>query len=697
MSFRLKTMLGITLIQALLLFTLIWNGANILTSSHEEALLNHASTATRLFASVTQDAVLATDLGSLENAISQTLLNPGIVYARVIGKEGVLAEGGEPLALARPFKVDYNYQHASDGIFDASADIIVANEKYGHVEVGFSIRKIKDTITSAQNESMIFSIGAMTVVALLSYLFAMYLTRRLDSLKIASQYIAQGALGHQIPVNGTDELAQTAASFNEMSHNLRLLDIERKRAENEIKQLNSELEARVTLRTHQLASANKALEHLALHDALTKLPNRTLFHDRVEQAILIARREKKSFALLSLDLDKFKPINDTLGHHAGDLVLQEVAIRMGNCLRQSDTVARMGGDEFAILLLNITTPDDVMVTVNKIIRAIIKPISINDKKLAIGTSIGIVMFPLHGDNLATLMCRADSAMYAAKHAQNAYAFYNEEIEKESAERLALQLDLHNAIDTDQFILHYQPKIDFGSQRVVGVEALVRWQHPERGLIYPDEFITIAEKNGLMKAFTLKVLEIALRQCEQWHETHINLSMAINISAINLQDPVFPDSVAEILEKFNIAPTYIELEITETAIMTDPLRAIENITKLSAMGLQVSIDDFGTGYSSMAYLQKLLVAKIKIDKSFVMEMDKNKNDDVIVRSTIDLGHNLGLKVIAEGVENQESWNRLKEMGCDSAQGYFMSRPIPADQFMQWIKESPFGAGENTTKK
>jgi diguanylate cyclase (GGDEF)-like protein len=695
MSFRLKTMLGITLIQALLLFTLIWNGAHILTSSHEEALLKHASTATRLFASVTQDAVLATDLGSLENAIAQTLLNPGIVYARVAGKEGILAEGGDPMALAKPFKADHSYQGASDGIFDASADIIVATEKYGHVEVGFSIGKIKDTITSAQNETMVFSISAMAAVALLSYLFAMYLTRRLDTLKAASQCIAEGALGHQIPVNGTDELAQTAAAFNEMSHKLRLLDIEHRRAENEIKQLNTELEARVTLRTHQLASANKALEHLALHDALTKLPNRTLFHDRVEQAILIARREKKSFALLSLDLDKFKPINDTLGHHTGDLVLQEVAIRMGNCLRQSDTVARMGGDEFSILLLNITT-DDVMVIVNKIIRAIIKPIAMNDKKLAIGASIGIAMFPAHGDDLVALMCRADSAMYAAKRAQNVYTFYNEEVEKESGERLALQQDLRRAIDTDQLILHYQPKIDFGSQRVIGVEALVRWQHPQRGLIYPDAFITIVEKNGLMKAFTLKVLEIALRQCELWHETHINLSMAINISAINLQDPVFPDSVAEILKKFNVAPTHIELEITETAIMTDPLRAIENITKLSAMGLQVSIDDFGTGYSSMAYLQKLLVAKIKIDKSFVMEMDKNKNDNVIVRSTIDLGHNLGLKVIAEGVESQESWDRLKEMGCDSAQGYFMSRPIPADQFMQWINESPFGSGENVTK-
>ena len=312
--------------------------------------------------------MLATDLGSLENSVAQALTNPGIVYARVIGTEGILATGGDRTALAKPFKVDHGYKDASDGIFDASADIIVANEKYGHVEVGFSIDAIKDTITTAQDETTAFAISAMIMVALLSYFFAMYLTRRLDTLRTASQRIAEGVLGQKIPVNGTDELAQTAMAFNEMSHKLHLLDIERKRAEDEIKQLNTELEARVALRTHQLASANKALEHLALHDALTKLPNRTLFHDRAEQAILLAKREKKSFALMSLDLDRFKPINDTLGHHTGDLVLQEISTRLAHCLRQSDTVARMGGDEFSILLLNVTTTEDVMVIVNKIIR-----------------------------------------------------------------------------------------------------------------------------------------------------------------------------------------------------------------------------------------------------------------------------------------------------------------------------------------
>ncbi len=689
MSFRLKAILGIMLIQALLLLTFIWSGTQILTSSHEEALLKHVSTSTHVFASAIRDAVVATDVESLENAIVQALTNPDIVYARVVGKKGILAEGGSDDALKRPFQADHDYHSASDGIFDSTAKIAVENEQYGHVEVGFSIDKIKDTITAVRYETTILAISVMAMVALFSYLFAIYLTRRLDTLKIASQRIAEGVFGYQISVHGTDELAQTAVSFNEMSYKLHQLDTTRKRAENEIKNLNANLEARVALRTHQLAVTNKKLEHLALHDALTNLPNRSLFHDRAEQAILLAKREQTSFALISLDLDHFKPINDTWGHHTGDFVLQEISTRLTHCLRQSDTVARMGGDEFSILLLNVTTTEDVMEIVSKITRIIIKPVIINDSTFAIGVSIGIAMFPEHSDDLTTLMCQADSAMYAAKRAQNVYTFYNSGIERDGC--MASQLELRRAIVNEELILHYQPKIDLTTHSVIGVEALVRWQHPEHGLIYPDAFIAFAEKNGLMKQLTLKVLEMAFLQCKQWHQKNLNLNMAVNISAINLQDPIFPDLVAELLEKFGVPPSNIELEITETAIMTDPLRAIENIKKLNEMGLQVSIDDFGTGYSSMAYLQKLLVAKIKIDKSFVMEMDNNQSDDVIVRSTIDLGHNLGLKVVAEGVESQESWDRLKEMGCDSAQGYFMSRPITADKFMQWMKESPFGSG------
>lgn len=689
MSFRIKIMLGITLIQAALLFTMIWNSTNTLTSSHEAALLKHASVTTHLFASITQDALLATDLGVLENAVTQILNNPAIVYARIIGRQGVLAEGGDQQALTRPFRADQRYDDVNDGVFDFYSDITVANETYGRVEIGFSIRAIQDTINRARNETLGFAVFAMVVVALFCYIFATYLTRRLDALKTASQKISRGQFGDQTPVQGQDELAQTIVAFNDMSSRLQLLDEERKKSEHEVKKLNAELEDRVALRTHQLESANKQLEHISLHDALTALPNRTLFYDRAEQVILLSKRNNKSCALISMDLDRFKQINDMLGHHAGDLALQEAALRFKHCLRKSDTVARMGGDEFAILLPNVATVEDVITIINKIMRAIIKPMTIDNQIMTIGASIGVVLFPEHGEDLSTLLHHSDSAMYTAKRTQAGYAIFNAGTDKNDNAHTVLQLDLQRAINDHQLILHYQPKIDLDTQRVIGVEALVRWQHPERGLIYPDAFIPIAEKNGLIKFLTMNVLEMALHQCESWYKNNIHLSVAVNISTINLQDALFPEQVADMLKKFTVPCSYLELEITETAIMTNPLRSIENITKLNEMGIQVSIDDFGTGYSSMAYLKKLLVTTIKIDKSFVIDMDKNKNDDVIVRSTIDLGHNLGLKVIAEGVENMESWNRLKELGCDSAQGYFMSRPIPADQLMEWLKESPFG--------
>ena len=490
-------------------------------------------------------------------------------------------------------------------------------------------------------------------------------------------------------VRGTDELAQTAAAFNDMSSKLAVLDEEHRRAENEIKLLNAELEVRVELRTTQLASLNKKLEHQSLHDALTLLPNRTLYHDRLDQAILLARRNRETFALMALDLDRFKQINDSLGHHAGDLVLQETAERLMSMLRQSDTVARMGGDEFALLFPATGSADEAAVVAKKILLVLNEPLVIDGRSIDIGASIGIALFPQHGDDAATLVRRSDSAMYAAKRSQSGYVLYDSSLDAEDAERLTLHMDLRHAISNHELVLHYQPKIEFSTQRVSGVEALVRWQHPRLGLIFPDAFIPIAEKTGMMKPFTLAVIELALAQSSLWSKAGIDLTIAINISATNLQDPQFPADMAAMLAKYQVLPANIELEVTETAIMSEPLKAIENIKKLSGMGLQIAIDDFGTGYSSMAYLRKLLVAKIKIDKSFVMDMQNNKNDEVIVRSTVDLGHNLGLTVVAEGVETQGAWDKLKELGCDSAQGYFMGRPTPAAELEQWIKQSPWG--------
>ena len=314
--------------------------------------------------------------------------------------------------------------------------------------------------------------------------------------------------------------------------------------------------------------------------------------------------------------------------------------------------------------------------------------------MEVDASFGIAMFPEHGSEPDALMRAADAAMYAAKRAQSGYAVYDSDLNQKADDHAILQGELRRAIANGELVLHYQPKIDCASNRISGVEALVRWQHPKKGLLYPDKFIPLAEQSALIKPLTLSVLRSALRQGEEWHKAGMNLTMAVNISAINIQDAEFPAQVAELLKEFDMPVSRLELEVTETAVMTEPARAVACIKALSTLGLQVAIDDFGTGYSSMAYLKELLVAKIKIDKSFVKDMAINHNDAVIVRSTVELGHNLGLKVIAEGVENQAAWDKLKILGCDSAQGYYMARPMSADKFMEWLKQSPWGHPANT---
>jgi EAL domain-containing protein (putative c-di-GMP-specific phosphodiesterase class I) len=299
------------------------------------------------------------------------------------------------------------------------------------------------------------------------------------------------------------------------------------------------------------------------------------------------------------------------------------------------------------------------------------------------------MFPQHGDDPEVLLRQADAAMYAAKQAQSGYRVYSDDLGHGADDRMALQGELRQAIAGNELVLHYQPKIDFNAAQVSGVEALVRWQHPVHGLMAPDKFISLAEQTGLIKPLTKWVMKTALRQYEEWYRAGLILSMSINVSAISIQDPEFPDQMAKMLEDFDVPISQIELEITETAVMSEPVRAVECIRKLSALGFQVAIDDFGTGYSSMAYLKELLVAKIKIDKSFVKDMATNHNDAVIVRSTVELGHNLGLKVVAEGVEDQAAWDKLKVLGCDSAQGYYMSRPLPSTDFLDWLRKSTWG--------
>lgn len=441
----------------------------------------------------------------------------------------------------------------------------------------------------------------------------------------------------------------------------------------------------VSLENGRLVQDLKHNEHRALHDSLTGLPNRSLFHDRLRQAILAGERQGAAVGVMLLDLDNFKEVNDTLGHHNGDILLQEVAARLRAVLRGSDTVARLGGDEFAILMPNMLDRGEVGRVAVKVLEALQAPIILEDLSLEVGASIGVAFYPDQGLDAAVLIQRADVAMYSAKSNRTGYEVYSQERHRHSPGRLALVSDLASALDKGELMVHYQPKAELPSGKIVGVEALLRWNHPDHGLIPPDEFIPVAEHTGLMRTLTLFVLKSAIRDCRDWKMGGRPLTVAVNLSARSLLDARLPDDVIALLRKWGVPASRLRLEITESSIMADPMRLADVLAKLSGAGIGLSIDDFGTGYSSLAQLKKLPVDEIKIDKSFVLGMAHNENDAVIVQSTVELGRNLGLRVVAEGVEDQATMDMLTDLGCDIAQGFFLSRPIPADQFGAWIRE------------
>ncbi len=429
------------------------------------------------------------------------------------------------------------------------------------------------------------------------------------------------------------------------------------------------------------------LNTLATTDSLTCLTNRTLFHDRLAQALAAASRsDKYQVVMMLMDLDHFKEINDTLGHPAGDEVLVAVAQRLQTLLRKTDTLARLGGDEFGILLPQV---EDGHYTAEKIAKTIqqafVSSYQAEDNELFLGASIGIAIYPEHGEDVATLMSRADVAMYSTKNTEKGYMFYDSKLDPHAQQNLQLSGDLRHALQRKQLVLHYQPKIDLQSNSVMGAEALLRWHHPAHGVIPPDEFIPLAERTGLIRPITDWVIENALKQSKVWREMGYELHMAVNVSARSFQNTKLVEIINGTLKKLDIPANSLEVEITENILMSDLINTTRVLKQISDQGVTIAIDDFGTGYSSLAYLKNMPLHTIKIDKSFVLNMAKDENDAVIVRSTIDLAHNLGLFVVAEGIENAETLAMLVALGCDSAQGYYFSRPQQADKFSVFLQQ------------
>lgn len=421
----------------------------------------------------------------------------------------------------------------------------------------------------------------------------------------------------------------------------------------------------------------KTLQYQANHDNLTSLYNRDWLKEFIDVSIK-ATPEQPLF-LFFIDLDRFKEINDTLGHDVGDKMLVTLSQRLKEIKAEDFTkIARLGGDEFAVLTHDV----DLVEMANNIMLEIEKPIELTGMKLNVGAGIGIATYPSNGSDAASLMRCADIAMYRAKKTNSRYIVYSTDIDEHSTDRLMLMNDLQSAINNKQLILHFQPKIDIRQHKHIGYEALLRWEHPQRGLVPPDEFIPFAEVTDLIHPLTMWVIENSLIQSSKWNKQSIVHHISINLSARNLLDDTLPTQLSQLLTTYNVKPSSIELEITESAVMTDPEIALLNLKKLYDLGVEISIDDFGTGYSSLSYLRQMPIHKLKIDKTFVLDMDSNQSDRVIVESTINLAHNLGLKVVAEGVENNEILLLLDSLGCDEAQGYYISRPNPADKLEGW---------------
>jgi diguanylate cyclase (GGDEF)-like protein len=425
------------------------------------------------------------------------------------------------------------------------------------------------------------------------------------------------------------------------------------------------------------------LHQLAYSDTLTGLPNRAQFVRRLVGAIARERRSGRQCHVLMLDLDRFKVVNDTLGHGIGDAVLCAVASRLQHAVNANErcALARLGGDEFAVLLQR-ANPAQSLAVAAQLLKALEAPLNVDEHAIDMGASIGIACFPQHGADAETLLRRSEIAMYAAKSHSGEALVYAAALECGGGQKLCLLGDMRRALDSDQFRLVLQPKLELSTGRLVGVEVLLRWQHPQRGLICPDEFIPFAEQTGFIRRLTHWVMEQSAQLCRQLCLHERDMTMAVNLSTRDLTDPGLLPRFEQILARYQVAAAAFCFEITESAIMDDAPQALLTMQRLHALGASLAIDDFGTGYSSLAYLKRLPVHELKLDKSFVMNMERDGDDAMIVRSTVDLAHNMGLRVVAEGIESKAVWELLVRMGCDQGQGYAISKPMPAAQFLEW---------------
>ncbi|HEY7944847.1 MAG TPA: EAL domain-containing protein [Casimicrobiaceae bacterium] len=674
--------------------------------AEQARLRTQGATIASMLAELSEYAVYTADVSALDQLLQSLDADRDIAYVAVLNDQRALlasrdyGDAAMPPAPAAEMHAGANeasvrdikgrrylelvapIAEAKNGPAPAMAEApAAADAPIGYVRLGMNYER---------NQSQLLGnlIGALSVVAALTViaiLATLLLTRRLVApireLMHAVNRVGGGELGVRVVPTSGDELGLLTHAFNQMTQRLW-------HSQAEVAGYQRTLEDKVAQRTKELEVAIAQAYKLAQHDILTGLPNRALLNQRLKQILAQAARDHHQVACLFLDFDHFKRINDTLGHDAGDRLLQAVAQRLSHAVRESDTVARLGGDEFVVILPDLDPERatiEIMAVLTRVRESFLAPFRLGDQTPTLTCSIGVSVYPTDAGDPSGLIRQADTAMYSVKDTgRNTYRFYTADMNARVQARLQIETDMRRGLMDDEFFLVYQPQIEMASGRACGVEALLRWRDPERGIIGPAEFISIAEESGMIQALGARVLRDACRQVTNWHRQNMLLRLSVNLSVQQLQHDSWLSIVEEALRVSGLPARYLDLEITESVIITHPDKAVSTLIKLKQMGVSITIDDFGTGYSSLSYLARLPIQAVKIDQRFVRGIEKSASDEAISQAIIALSHSLGLRCIAEGVETAAQFEFLKAHGCEEAQGYLISHPLGEAELRAWWK-------------
>jgi diguanylate cyclase (GGDEF)-like protein len=654
--------LSLILINAVLIPALFYGMFSVVKQTNTDNFINQARLGSLLIATMTRSTITENDkyLSLLENLVENTLLNGDIVYLDFIVDEHTILNSVIADEQVITFKEDFQFSDHGDDTYFISVPLKqVRSYTNLDIRIGFDETFIKEQITSAFYQSLLIIILYVVLLLMVSYGLIRRIISPINKLRRSANDIAKGKIDTKLDTDSN------ILEINELSHDLIFM-------------------------RDELLNKSSELEHLSLHDMLTGLPNRRMLNKQLSINLTDDEHNDLAFSLCILDLNRFKDINDTLGHHAGDAVLKTVADRIKSIINNSIFVSRLGGDEFAIIIYHADIDiekrkKELDVFAKTLSKIICEPISLENDTVSVTASIGISFYPEHAIDKSLLLRLSDTAMYESKKFKNDYMFYHSDMGNEAQLQLQLRNDLKDSLAYGEFEVYYQAKISLSDGRLLGFEALTRWFPKHREAVGPDDFIPALEKMGLINKLTLFVLTQSVEQLKIWHETFPDLIVAINISAYSLSDKCFSENLLTILTDTQTKNEFLELELTESAVIDDPITSIPILEYLYNSGIKIAIDDFGTGYSSLSNLKELPATTLKIDKSFVMNMLTNGDDLSIVKAIIDMAHNLDLLVTAEGVENMDTMNDLARFGCDMAQGYFISKPLSAQNCLSFVKK------------